>query len=76
MTKESFGNWFRDACKAAGVPGAAHGLRKACATRFANAGFTEAELESWFGWSGGRMASLYTKKADRVRLARDAIRKL
>ena len=25
MTKESFGNWFRDACKAAGVPGAAQG---------------------------------------------------
>jgi integrase len=28
MTKESFGNWFRGACQAAGVPGSAHGLRK------------------------------------------------
>lgn len=27
--KESFGNWFREACRAAGVPGSAHGLRKA-----------------------------------------------
>ena len=40
MTKESFGNWFRDACKAAGVPGSAHGLRKAGATRAANNGAT------------------------------------
>jgi integrase len=76
MTKESFGNWFREACNTAGVTGAAHGLRKACATRFANCGFTEAELESWFGWRGGRMASLYTRQADRVRLARDAMKKL
>jgi integrase len=76
MTKESFGNWFRQACKAAGVPGAAHGLRKAGATRAANNGATEAELEAIFGWHGGRMASLYTRNADRVRLAREAMRKL
>src|SRR3977135_592665 len=76
MTKESFGNWFRLACKAAGVPGAAHGLRKAGATRAANNGATEAELEAIFGWRGGRMASLYTRQADRVRLARHAMGKL
>jgi integrase len=70
MTKESFGTWFRLACKAAGVPGRAHGLRKAGATRAANNGATEAELEAIFGWRGGRMASLYTRQADRVRLAR------
>jgi integrase len=33
MTKESFGNRFREACKEAPVPGSAHGLRKAGATR-------------------------------------------
>lgn len=76
MTKESFGNWFRDACNAAGVPGAAHGLRKAGATRAANNGATEAELEALFGWSGGRMASLYTRSANRKRLARGAIDKM
>jgi integrase len=27
MTTDSFGQWFRRACKAAGVPGSAHGLR-------------------------------------------------
>jgi integrase len=71
MTKESFG--FRDACKAAGVPGSAHGLRKAGATRAANNGATVAQLEAIFGWSGGRMASLYTRQADRTRLAKEAM---
>jgi integrase len=76
MTKESFGNWFRAACKAAGVPGSAHGLRKAGATRAANNGATVAQLEAIYGWSGGGMASLYTRSADRARLAREAMGKL
>jgi integrase len=76
MTKESFGNWFREACKAAGVPGAAHGLRKAAATRLADSGATEAELEAIFGWRGGRMASLYTRNADRIKLAKTGMNKL
>lgn len=73
MKKESFGNWFREACKAAGVPGSAHGLRKAGATRAANNGLSERQLEAIFGWTGGKMASLYTKNADRARLAREAM---
>ena len=36
LTKESFGNEFRHACKQAGVPGSAHGVRKLAATRMAN----------------------------------------
>ena len=61
MTEESFGNWFHDACVAAGVPGSAHGLRKAGAARAANNGATVAQLEAIFGWhDGGRMAALYT----------------
>jgi integrase len=76
LTKESFGNLFRKACRAAGVPGSAHGLRKIAATRAANAGATVAELEAIFGWSGGRMASLYTRAADRRRLAQGAMHKL
>ena len=69
LVKESFGNMFRDACNAAGVQKSAHGLRKIAATRAAEAGATVAELEAMFGWSGGRMASLYTRTADRRRLA-------
>ena len=76
MVKEGFGNWFKDACKAAGVPGSAHGLRKLGATRAANKGATVAELEAIFGWSGGRMAPLYTRTADRTRLAQRAISKM
>jgi integrase len=76
MVKEGFGNWFRDACKAADVPGAAHGLRKAGATRAANNGATVAQLEAIYGWSGGKMAALYTRSADRERLARQAMGKL
>lgn len=36
LTKESFGNAFRDACNAAGVNKSAHGVRKIGATRAAN----------------------------------------
>jgi integrase len=77
LTKESFGNLFRKACRVARLKDrSAHGLRKAAATRAANAGATVAELEAIFGWSGGRMASLYTRSADRRRLARAAMHKL
>ena len=69
LTKESFGNEFRAACKAAGVPGSAHGVRKLAATTAANNGATVAQLEAMFGWQGGAMASLYTRSADRRRLA-------
>ena len=70
LTKESFGNLFRKACREAGLRRrSAHGLRKAAATRAANAGATVAQLEAIFGWNGGTMASLYTRAADRRRLA-------
>ncbi len=76
MTKESFGNWFREACKAAGVPGAAHGLRKAGATRAAENGATERELMAIFGWTDGKMATAYTRTASTARLAMAAVGKL
>jgi integrase len=76
LTKESFGNLFKDACKAAGVLGSAHGLRKIAATTAANNRATVAELNAVFGWRGSAMASLYTEKADRRKLALEAIGKL
>ena len=76
LTKESFGNLFRAACRAAGVAGSAHGVRKIAATRAAENGATVAELEAIFGWKGGKMASLYTESADRRRLAIEAMGKL
>lgn len=77
LTKESFGNLFKDACIKAGLKNrSAHGVRKIGATRAANNGATVAQLEAIFGWRGGGMASLYTRQADRARLAKEAMEKL
>jgi integrase len=76
LTKESLGNLFAEACKAAGVRKSAHGLRKAAATNAANHGATVAELEAIFGWAGGQMASLYTRSANRRALSAGAMNKL
>ncbi|TYL93440.1 site-specific integrase [Bradyrhizobium rifense] len=84
-SKEGLGNAFREAIVAAGIPVtkkgsdekgySAHGLRKASATIAAESGATESELNAMFGWSGYQMAQLYTKKADRKRLAARALAK-
>jgi integrase len=76
FVKESFGTAFREACRAADVEKSAHGVRKIGATRAAENGATVAELNAIFGWTGEAMASLYTKSADRARLAKKAITKL
>jgi integrase len=72
----SFGYWFADRCDEAKVPGRAHGLRKAGATIAADNGATAFELTAMYGWSSIKMAEVYTKKADRVRLAERAANKL
>jgi integrase len=64
-----FGNWFRDRCVEAGVPGRAHGLRKAGATIAANNGATAHQLMAIFGWRTLKMAEQYTRAADQQRLA-------
>lgn len=74
--KESFGTVFGEACREARVNKSAHGVRKIGATRAAENGATVAELEAIFGWQGGGMASLYTRAADRARLAKGAMSKL
>lgn len=72
----SFGYWFADRCDEAGVPGRAHGLRKAGATIAADNGATPFELTAMYGWSSTKMAEIYTKKADKIRLAERAANKL
>lgn len=71
-----FGNWFREACIAAGVPGRAHGLRKAGATIASENGATDAELMALFDWTSRDMATLYTRRADRSALAASAAEKM
>jgi integrase len=72
FVKEGFGNWFGNACRKAGCPGSAHGLRKAGATRAAENGATVNQLMALFGWSTPKMAMHYTLAADRKKLARSA----
>jgi len=69
-----FGNWFRERCNEAGLPGlSAHGLRKAGATRAAEAGATAHQLMAIFGWRSLAEAELYTKAAERKSLAASAM---
>lgn len=77
FTKESFGTWFKKACKAANVPGSSHGLRKLAAVRMAENGATEAELNAVFGWAeGSDESATYVRKANRAKLARAGVVKM
>jgi integrase len=73
FTTESFGNRVREWCKEAGIPHcSAHGLRKAGATIAAENGASESALMALFGWTSARVASVYTKKASRKKLAKSS----
>ena len=74
--EDGFGNVFRDACDAAGVTKSAHGVRKIGAHPSRQQWRDRRGVEEIFGWNGGRMASLYTRAADRARLAKGAMAKL
>jgi integrase len=72
-----FGNWFRDLCNEAECPGvSAHGLRKATATRLADIGCSEHEIASILGHTSIAVVEIYTRAANRKRLAQSAMRKL
>jgi hypothetical protein len=45
-------------------------VRKLAATLFAGRDVNEAQLNAWFGWRGGGMASLYSKEANRKRMSK------
>ena len=68
FTNESFGNWFRDRCREAGIEKSAHGLRKLSATLAANGGAAAHELMAQYGWTKIEQAEIYTRGADRARL--------
>jgi integrase len=70
FTGNGFGNKMRDWCNEAGLPQcSAHGLRKAGATIAADNGATEHQLMAIFGWESPKQAALYTRKANRKKLA-------
>lgn len=77
LTKESFGNLFKRACVDAGLPNkSAHGVRKLTATRCADNGATTYELMAIMGWKNTQTAEIYTRNADRKRLAKGAATKM
>lgn len=65
-----FGNKMREWCDQAGLPEcSSHGLKKIAATICAEAGATDRQMMALFDWSSEKMASVYTSKANKVRLA-------
>jgi integrase len=73
FAKVSFGGWFKTACDAAGVPGRAHGLRKALAVKLAESGATDREIGAILG---NNMAELYARKASVSRLSDTALARI
>jgi integrase len=72
-TTKGLGNWFERRCVDAGVPGRAHGLRKAGATIAAENGATAHQLMSIFGWKTLEQAELYTEAVRQQLLAGGAM---
>jgi integrase len=71
FTANGFGGWFRDRCDEAGLPQcSAHGLRKACSRRLAEAGCSANVIAAVIGDTTLREVERYTKAADRERMAR------
>ena len=74
FTTKGFGNWFRARCNEAGLPQCtAHGLRKAGATILAENGATTPQLMAIYDWSSPSQAEVYTRAANRTRLAGQAM---
>jgi hypothetical protein len=73
---ETLGNWFRKRCAEADVPGSLHGVRKAGAVRLADAGATDWEIASYLAHKDTKLAGLYSRKANRSRLADSGFAKL
>lgn len=73
-----FGNWFRDECRAAGLPAglSAHGLRKAACRRLAEAGCTASQIQAISGHRTLGEVQRYTKAADQKKLASAAMQTL
>lgn len=76
-SRKGFGNKFRQWCDEAGLPQcAAHGLRKAAARRFAEAGCSNQEIKSWTGHTTDSEVARYTAAADQEALSDAAADKL
>jgi integrase len=74
FTAAGFGNKFREWCNEAGLQHcSAHGLRKAAATSYAEAGASAHMLMAWFGWKSLRQPEHYTRAANQKKLAASVV---
>jgi integrase/recombinase XerD len=77
FTANGFGNKFKEWCRQAGLPHCtAHRLRKAAATRLAEAGATSHEMMSITGHQSLEEVERYTRKMLKRNLADSAMAKL
>ena len=77
FSRKGFGNKMRQWCDDAGLPKcSAHGLRKAAARRFAEAGCSNQQIKSWTGHTTDSEVARYTAAADQQTLSDDAGDKL
>ena len=77
FTDAGFGNRFRKWCDEAGLPNcSAHGLRKAAATRLAEAGCTDREIMAITGHRTSRQVNCYTRAASQTLLGDAAMAKV
>ena len=73
FSRKGFGNKMRQWCNEAGLPKcSAHGLRKAAARRFAEAGCSNQFIKSWTGHTTDSEVARYTAAADQQSLSDSA----
>lgn len=77
FSRKGFGNKVRQWCDEAGLPNcSAHGLRKAAARRFAEAGCSNQEIKAWTGHTTDSEVARYTAAASQELLSDAAAEKL
>lgn len=73
FSRKGFGNKIRQWCDEAGLPDcSAHGLRKAAARRFAEAGCSNQQIKAWTGHTTDSEVARYTAAADQQALSDSA----
>lgn len=73
-TVGGFYNWFKRQCVLAGLPRCSpHGLRKAGAQQRADNGATDYGLMALYGWLSPKTSQIYTRGANRKKLAAGVI---
>jgi integrase len=77
FTIKGASNKIKDWCAEAGIPHcSAHGIRKLASVVGAENGMTAEQMKALFNWSSSRQADTYTDKANKKKLASQAVRLL